>query len=93
MRIQILSDLHLEFEGNVIPALAPEAELVILAGDLAPVRTRRIGDIAKRWDWLLGPPTILFFSPDRAERRRYRLVGFEDADEFSPRLTGAFGAP
>lgn len=41
---------------------------------------------------VLGPPAILFFSPDRAERRRYRLVGFEDADEFAQRLTGAFGA-
>ena len=37
MRVQILSDLHLEFPGNTIPALALEAELVILAGDLAPV--------------------------------------------------------
>ena len=49
MRIQILSDLHIEFKGNTIPALAPDVELVILAGDLAPVRTRHVGDIAERW--------------------------------------------
>ena len=49
MRIQILSDLHLEFPGNTIPPLAPDAELIICAGDLAPVHTRRVGDIARRW--------------------------------------------
>ena len=40
MRIQILSDLHVEFDGNTIPPLAC---------DLAPVHTRRVGDIARRW--------------------------------------------
>ena len=49
MRIQTLSDLHLEFPGNAIPPLAPDAEVIICAGDLAPVHTRRIGDIARRW--------------------------------------------
>ena len=57
MRIQILSDLHVEFEGNLIPPLAPEAELVILAGDLAPVHTRTVGDIARRW---AGADRILY---------------------------------
>ena len=49
MRIQVLSDLHIEFKGNSIPALAPHVELVILAGDLAPVRTRGVAEIAERW--------------------------------------------
>ena len=49
IRIQILSDLHVEFDGNTIPALAAGSELVILAGDLAPVHTHRVGDIARRW--------------------------------------------
>ena len=49
MRVQILSDLHIEFPGNTIPSLAPDAELIILAGDLAPVHTRRVEDIARRW--------------------------------------------
>ena len=47
MRIQFLSDLHVEFPGNAIPPLAPEAELIILAGDLAPVTTHRVADIAR----------------------------------------------
>ena len=57
MRIQILSDLHVEFEGNTIPPLAPDAEVVILAGDLAPVHTRRVADIARRW---AGADNILY---------------------------------
>ena len=35
--------------GTPSPPLAAGAELVILAGDLAPVHTRRVGDIARRW--------------------------------------------
>ena len=46
MRIQILSDLHIEFPGNRISALAADDDLVILAGDLAPVCTHRLRDIA-----------------------------------------------
>ena len=57
MRVQILSDLHIEFPGNTIPSLAPDAELIILAGDLAPVHTRRVGDIAEKWD---GADKILY---------------------------------
>ena len=37
---------------------------------------------------VLGPPAILFFAPDRSERRRYRLFGFEGADDFSLRVEG-----
>ena len=57
MRIQILSDLHIEFSGNRIPALAPAAELVILAGDLAPVLNANVGDVAERW---AGADKILY---------------------------------
>ena len=41
MRIQVLSDLHLEYGGE-IPPLAPGAEVVVLAGDLAPAKHRAI---------------------------------------------------
>ena len=41
---------------------------------------------------VLGPPAILFFGPDRQERRRYRTVGFKDPEEFTSRVTGATGA-
>ena len=57
MRIQILSDLHLEFPGNSLPPLAPDAELIVLAGDLAPVRAGRVGEAARRW---AGAERILY---------------------------------
>ena len=31
-RIQILSELHLESQGNSLPPLAPDADLIVLAG-------------------------------------------------------------
>ena len=41
---------------------------------------------------VLGPPSILFFGPDRVERRRYRTVGFRDAAGFAARAAGAANA-
>ena len=38
MRIQVLSDLHIEFKGNPLPPVSPDADVVVLAGDLAPSR-------------------------------------------------------
>ena len=38
---------------------------------------------------LIGPPAILFFGPDGAERRGYRLVGFKPAAEFQPHAARA----
>jgi len=48
MHIQILSDLHVEFD-NAVPPLAPDADLVVMAGDFAPATQRRIGEAAKAW--------------------------------------------
>ena len=41
---------------------------------------------------VLGPPAILFFGPDRRERRRYRTVGYQDAADFTQRVAGATSA-
>ena len=41
---------------------------------------------------VLGPPAILFFGPDRRERRRYRTVGYKDAADFTKRVAGATNA-
>ena len=49
MRIQVLSDLHLEFGGASVPPLAPEAEVVVLAGDLAPAKRRSVRLAARAW--------------------------------------------
>ncbi|HVN43310.1 MAG TPA: protein-disulfide reductase DsbD, partial [Steroidobacteraceae bacterium] len=40
---------------------------------------------------ILGPPTIVFFGVDGAERPEYRVVGFKPAKEFRAHLAQAFG--
>ena len=40
---------------------------------------------------ILGPPSILFFGQDGAEKTAYRVVGFKPADEFAPHIQRAFG--
>jgi thiol:disulfide interchange protein DsbD len=40
---------------------------------------------------ILGPPSILFFGQDGAEKTAYRVVGFKPADEFAPHIQQAFG--
>lgn len=74
MRLQILSDLHLEFDGNAIPPLAENAELVVLAGDLAPASTHRIGDIAETWSGarhiLYVPGNHEYYGADIEDARR-----------------------
>ena len=56
MRVQILSDLHLEYRGNPLPPVSPDADVVVLAGDLAPVRTKRIGAVMRAWNY----PDLLY---------------------------------
>ena len=49
--------------------------------------------LPKAGRWVVAvQPAILFFAPDRTERRRYRLFGLEDAREFSLRVKGATDA-
>ncbi|HET9693637.1 MAG TPA: protein-disulfide reductase DsbD, partial [Steroidobacteraceae bacterium] len=40
---------------------------------------------------ILGPPSILFFGSDGAERPEYRVVGFKEAQEFATHVDAAFG--
>lgn len=56
MRVQIFSDLHLEYRGNPLPPVSPDADVVVLAGDLAPVRTNRIGEVMRAWNF----PDLLY---------------------------------
>ena len=39
---------------------------------------------------VLGPPSILFFGRDGAEKTAYRVVGFKPADEFASHIQQAF---
>jgi thiol:disulfide interchange protein DsbD len=40
---------------------------------------------------IFGPPTIMFFGVDGAERRNYRVVGFKPAAEFAAHVRAALG--
>ena len=42
---------------------------------------------------LIGPPAILFFGPDRQERKAYRVVGYLPSDQFLTIVNQAFSAP
>ena len=48
MKIQVLSDLHLEHGGN-LPEHHPDANVIVLAGDLAPYTEGLIERLAERW--------------------------------------------
>ena len=81
MRIQVLSDLHLEYGGE-IPPLAPGAEVVVLAGDLAPAKHRAIRLAAEAWEGaahiLYVPGNHEFHGSDIEEARR--LLALDCAD-------------
>ena len=42
---------------------------------------------------LIGPPAILFFSPDQQERSAYRIVGYLKADKFLDIINQVFPKP
>ena len=73
MRIQILSDLHLEYGGD-IPPLAPGVDIVVLAGDLAPAKLRAVRIVAEIWNdaahILYVPGNHEFHGSDIEEARR-----------------------
>ena len=48
MRIQVVSDLHLEFH-NPLPPLAEGADVIVCAGDLAPIGTGAVRYAAECW--------------------------------------------
>ena len=56
MKIQVLSDLHLE-HGGVLPEHHPEADVIVLAGDLAPYTEGLVNRVAERWS---SAPHILY---------------------------------
>ena len=59
MKLQILSDLHLEFRGATLPPFVLGTDVMVLAGDLAPHWTEAIGVVSARWQ-AQGADTILY---------------------------------
>ena len=49
MRMQVVSDLHVEFGGSGVPPLVPGAKVVVMAGDLAPVKRGSTRLAARAW--------------------------------------------
>ena len=65
MKIQLLSDLHLEANPDFLPQPAPGADLLVLAGDVGSYQRRRDGSAMAEVDWGLGrfagwPVPVLF---------------------------------
>ena len=48
MRIQVVSDLHLEFH-NLLPSVAEGADVLVCAGDLAPIGAGTVRYAAEEW--------------------------------------------
>lgn len=51
MKIQLLSDLHLEANPDFVPEPAPEADLLVLAGDVGSYQRHRDGRVMDEPDW------------------------------------------
>ena len=81
MKIQVLSDLHLEHGGS-LPAHHPETDAIVLAGDLAPYTEGLLENLADQWS---GAPHILyvlgnheFYGTDIEETRAQIATECED---------------
>ena len=48
LRLHVVSDLHVEF-GNPIPDPVEDADLIVLAGDLAPYRPAVVRELVRAW--------------------------------------------
>ena len=82
MKIQVVSDLHLEFK-NPLPKLAAQAEAIVCAGDLAPVRTDALARAAEHW---AGVPIV--YVPGNHE---YYGSDIDDADTEMAKRCQALG--
>ena len=74
MKIQLLSDLHLESNPGFVPTPAPDADLLVLAGDIGSYQTNSAlttaGDAdfgLKRFSPLHGWPTPVLLEPGNHE--------------------------
>ncbi|WP_052231675.1 metallophosphoesterase [Tepidimonas taiwanensis] len=86
MRIQLLSDLHLETNPDFAPTPAPDADVLVLAGDIGSYQRSRDGAVMALPDWGLqrfsplpryaGWPTPVLFVPGNHE---YDALDWDEA--------------
>jgi len=80
MRIQLLSDLHLEVHPHWVPTPAPDADLLVLAGDIGSYQAGSLLADADfglaRFSPAAGWPTPVLFVPGNHE---YDGLDFDDA--------------
>ena len=82
-----------EMEKHTFPEAAVQAALrdaVLLQADVT-ANDATDQALMQRFG-ILGPPSILFFGRDGAEKTDYRVVGFKPAGEFAPHIQQAFGS-
>ena len=71
MKIQLLSDLHLEVHPHFVPMAAPDADLLVLAGDIGSYQNGSLLQDADfglaRFSPLHGWPVPVLFVPGNHE--------------------------
>ncbi|TSE35272.1 metallophosphoesterase [Tepidimonas charontis] len=86
MRLQLLSDLHWEANPSFVPEPAPDAEVLVLAGDIGSYQRGADGSVMTRPDWGLqafsplpqyaGWPVPVLFVPGNHE---YDALDWDEA--------------
>ena len=93
--MQVLSDLHLE-HGGILPEHDPDADVIVLAGDLAPYTKWLIEHIAEHWP---SAPHIIYvlgnheFYGTEIEETKRRMANVSDVEIDASRIVGRGVAP
>ncbi len=75
------------FSDPAVTAALTAANTLLLQADVTANDTVD-KELLKKFG-VIGPPAILFFGPDKQERKNYRVIGFMNAETFSSHLKQA----
>ena len=79
---------EMEKETFANPQVSQELDKIVLLQADVTANTDEDRALLKLYG-LYGPPSTLFFGPDGAERKQYRVVGFKGPEEFLAHLQQA----